>query len=527
MSWTGSRHALIVAVSRYEDPRLQGLCSPAADAERLARVLGDPDIGGFGVETALDAGASELRERIATFFGERRSDDLLLVHFSGHGVLDDAGELHLAARDTRTGPLLGATGVEASWLVKQITQSRSKRVVLLLDCCFSGAFPFGLRPRVGEDVPVVRHLGGRGRVVITASSAMEFAWEGDRLTGEASPSVFTEAVLEGLETGRADRDGDHWISVEELYDFVYERVQQRMPNQRPRIKSEVEGRILIARNAAAPPVEPLDVDAQLRALTRSHLVGARLGAVSELAELLEGTNPFLAQAARAELRRLSDDDSVRVSTAARGALGEPAEAVEEPARTPPSRGPARATVAPTSSWSIRLPAAPAAGATTAVAVAPASSVGPVVSAPVRAPSVPARLREHVIAMLLDAPIVFVVGTVTALILALPLLALSETVYNVVCYVALMPVGAAAYVGLLGRRGRPRTLGQWLCSLYVIRARGGWPTTPQRMLREGLKWFVPLGIAWLAHQGWRRAHGERWGRPFHDVLARTDLVRERR
>jgi uncharacterized RDD family membrane protein YckC len=470
-----------------------------------------------------------LRERIATFFGESRSDDLLLVHFSCHGVLDDAGELHLAARDTRTGPLLGATGIEASWLVKQITQSRSKRVVLLLDCCFSGAFPFGLRPRVGQDVPVVQHLGGRGRVVITASSAMEFAWEGDRLTGEASPSVFTEAVLEGLETGRADRDGDHWISVEELYDFVYEQVQQRMPHQRPRIKSEVEGRILIARNAAAPPVEPLDVDPHLRALARSHLFGARLGAVSELAELLEGTNPFLAQAARAELRRLSDDDSARVSAAARSALGEQREVVDEPAHTPPQHDrPARATLVPTSPWNVRLPAAPAPRAPTAVAaVAPASSVRPIVSPPVRAPSMPARLREHVVAMLLDAPIVLVVGILAALIPALPLIPLSDTVSSAVYYIAILPLGAAAYAGLLGRRGRRRTLGQWLCSLYVIRARGGWPTTRQRMLREGLKWFVPLGVAWLVHQGWRRAHGERWGRPFHDVLARTNLVRERR
>ena len=44
--------------------------------------------------------------------------------------------------------------------------------------------------------------GGRGRAVITASSAMEYAFEGDRLADDHSPqpSVFTSALVEGLAT---------------------------------------------------------------------------------------------------------------------------------------------------------------------------------------------------------------------------------------------------------------------------------------------------------------------------------------
>ena len=46
------------------------------------------------------------------------------------------------------------------------------------------------------------------RVVVTASSAMEYAFEGDQLTDDHSPrpSMFTSALVEGLATGDADRD---------------------------------------------------------------------------------------------------------------------------------------------------------------------------------------------------------------------------------------------------------------------------------------------------------------------------------
>ena len=470
MTAVGSRYALVVAGSHYEDPKLRQLRSPAVDAERLAVVLGDPTIGGFLVEAAIDEREGALRRQIAAFLASRRSDDLLLMHFSCHGVQDEAGELHLAACDTET-ELLGATSIAASWLSEQIARCRSKRAVLLLDCCFSGSFPFGMRARAGEGVAVTPRLGGRGRVVITASSAMEYSWEGDHLSGSASPSIFTQAVLEGLETGAADRDGDHWVSVDELYDFVCDRVREHTPYQRPQKKSDVDGVILLARAPTAP-------------------------------------RPPAAPPSR--------------STSTRRPPAPPPLTAPEVPRTPaPERhGPAPAVVS-----------AQAIGLVQRKPSAPTASAHPVVSAPIAANRVPAhvppRLRDHLVATLLDLTIVAVLGVVAALIPVLPLIPLSDAVSSAVYYATILPMGAAAYVGLLGRRGRTRTLGQWLCSLRVVAAHGGWTTTRRRMLREALKWFPPLGVAWLVRQGWRRAHGERWERPFHDVLARTELIRERR
>ena len=226
-----SRHALIVATANYSDSRLAQLRSPAADSEALAEVLGDPSRGDFEVQLGLNESHAELMRRIALFFRDRIPNDLLLLHLSCHGVKDENGELYLAAADTDL-DLLSATAIPAAWLNERIDRTRSRRTVLLLDCCFSGSFPAGVRHR-GSDMDAPRQLQGRGRAIITASNAMEYAYEGDELTGEGHPSFFTGAVVEGLRTGKADLDMDHLVSIDDLYHYVYDRVRERT-RTRPR-----------------------------------------------------------------------------------------------------------------------------------------------------------------------------------------------------------------------------------------------------------------------------------------------------
>ena len=137
------RRALIVANDTYEDPGLRQLRAPAADARALARVLGDPMIGGFDVTSVVNRPAHEVNLAVEDFFADRRPDDLLLVHFSCHGVKDEGGDLYFAMTDTRM-RRLGATGVSAEFVNRRMARSRSRRVVLLLDCCYAGAFERGM-----------------------------------------------------------------------------------------------------------------------------------------------------------------------------------------------------------------------------------------------------------------------------------------------------------------------------------------------------------------------------------------------
>jgi len=251
----GRRRALIVANDVYEHEGLERLSAPAADAEALAAVLGDAAIGGFEVDVVHNEPAHVIQGRVEDLFAESRADDVLLLHFSCHGLKGDSGELFFAAHNTRPNRL-ASTAVPADFVQRCMRASRSRSVVLLLDCCYGGAFSQGVRVRAAGDVNVFdsfsggRLGGGRGRAVITASSAMEYAFEGDRLADDKSgrPSVFTSALVEGLATGDADRDLDGWVSLNELYDYVFDKVQERNPHQTPGRDVEMQGELYLARN---------------------------------------------------------------------------------------------------------------------------------------------------------------------------------------------------------------------------------------------------------------------------------------
>lgn len=252
----GRRLALIVANWEYTDPKLSALRAPSQDARALAGVLRNPAVGNFAVKTMLNKPAQSVRRAVQEFFtrvgpdNKVGPDDLLLLYFSCHGIKDDGGRLFLATRDTDIG-LPDSTAVEASFISGLMDRSRSRRIVLLLDCCYSGAFARGLVPRGDDQVHVIDHFegSGRGRAVLTASTATEYSFEGDERSGRGQSSVFTTALVQGLKTGEADRDCDSYISVDELYSYVSDKVAEVTPSQTPnKWVFNVEGDLIIARS---------------------------------------------------------------------------------------------------------------------------------------------------------------------------------------------------------------------------------------------------------------------------------------
>lgn len=357
----GERKALIVACDDYTDPMLRQLRAPAQDAEGLGRVLSDPKIGGFDVQTVLNEPAYVITEAVEDFFADRKPDDLLLMHFSGHGVKDEAGDLYFAAATSKL-RRLAATAVSSAFVNGRMNRSRSKRIVLLLDCCYSGAFDSGMTARAGGGIDLQERLSGRGRAIITASSAMEYAFEGAELTdtADASPSVFTSALVRGLESGDADRDQDGIITLDELYDYVYDRVRETTPNQTPsKWTFGVQGDLHIARRAK-PVTTPSPLPPEIQSALENPLVSVRLGVVSELERLLHGSHAGLALAAKQALKKLTEDDSRTVSAAAIDLLGK-----KRHASTPPPAPQQAPTIVPSP------PAEPSPAATPPTAAAPA------------------------------------------------------------------------------------------------------------------------------------------------------------
>jgi uncharacterized caspase-like protein len=86
-----------------------------------------------------------VNEAVEEFFVDSSRDDLLLLYFSCHAVKDEGGELYFATANTKL-RRLGSTAVAAHFVNRRMSRSRSRRVVLLLDCCYAGAFERGSAP---------------------------------------------------------------------------------------------------------------------------------------------------------------------------------------------------------------------------------------------------------------------------------------------------------------------------------------------------------------------------------------------
>ena len=211
---------------------------------------------------------------------------------------------------------------------------RSERIALFLDCCFAGAFSSGMTRRAaGETAGVKDQFTGRGLVVITASDAMQYSFEGGRQVGEPpGPSPFTQAFVDGLRTGEADRNEDGQVSINELFDFLEDRVRETSPSQTP-TKSAVNqtGDWVIARSTRVPSVKLLPERVQL--LLKSGEPIDRLEAIIDLERIRSSPDKRTAQAATAAIQTLATDDSRRVAQRAAQRLGD----VEARGRRQPHR----------------------------------------------------------------------------------------------------------------------------------------------------------------------------------------------
>jgi hypothetical protein len=197
-------------------------------------------------------------------------------------------------------------------------QSRSKRQVLVLDCCNSGAFSQGTKAATGTSVGTATAFeSGYGRIILTASDSTQFAWEGDKVIGETDNSLFTHFLVQGLD-GEADLDGDGRITVDELYDYAYEKVKFATPKQTPsKFSGKQQGEILLRQITRIKDIKPASLPEELTEATEDSRTFVRESAVQQLAKLLKGKNLGLARSAREALERIErEDDSIRVRQAA-------------------------------------------------------------------------------------------------------------------------------------------------------------------------------------------------------------------
>ncbi|MFQ6327956.1 type VII secretion protein EccCb [Nocardia sp. CWNU-33] len=245
---TGRRLALFIANDTYHFEGLPRLYAPVSDAEQLRELLRDPEIGGFRpTEILTNESKAEIERSIERLFRGAEPEDVVLLYFSGHG-LRTRQNLYLATSNTDP-QLLSSTAVSSTFIRELIRESAAAAKIILLDCCYSGAF---LGADVVKSAPNIDDVGrelaaGDGICVLTASSAVETAEDGRAGSDKSAPlSVFTSALVKGIGTGLAD-NGSGLIGTHDLWTYVSADVRSRTSRQTPNHYGVFKDEVYVAR----------------------------------------------------------------------------------------------------------------------------------------------------------------------------------------------------------------------------------------------------------------------------------------
>jgi hypothetical protein len=199
-----------------DDSGLLPLLGPENDLAILARLLRDPERGSFEVYQFLDECSNKIMPAIARRLDGASSDDLFLIYYSGHGKLNRSGALCLATADTCEGAALNTTSIQARLLREVVEDSDCGQVVLILDCCYSGAVD--LR---GDVRSALQQVGeARGFHIVTATTSMQAAREAASEPGGKVLGKFTAALAYGIESGAADHVSKGKIYLSDLRRYL-------------------------------------------------------------------------------------------------------------------------------------------------------------------------------------------------------------------------------------------------------------------------------------------------------------------
>lgn len=222
---------------------LRELRGPANDVTELAELLSDQTRGQFDqVIPLIDKTRFEIVEQLEVVLGqEAAADDTVLIFYAGHGKLDSRGKLCLATADTKS-TALNASSIKTSILGEMAGESRCPLVVLLLDCCYSGAIGGTMGSR-GDLDSALKVSADKGLYILTASTGAQTAAEIEDNVGGKFMGKFTRTIADGIRSGAADHNQDGRITLLDLKTHV----QRKLTGQSPQYFAyESEGDPIIA-----------------------------------------------------------------------------------------------------------------------------------------------------------------------------------------------------------------------------------------------------------------------------------------
>jgi hypothetical protein len=234
------RYALLIGVRDYVDPGISRLPHTVADVVALEEVLtkaGYMVLTLHSAQTALHLlpTRANIWEGLDHLLADIQPNDLLLLHFGGHGEVRD-GKAYLLAADTREGALK-RTGIDLDELHQELERAQVQARILILDACHSGIGRSGgvMDPDFERHI----YLQAAGSATLAACRQNQKAHEHN-----TSPhGAFTYFLLQGLQ-GEASLD-QRYITFHNLNNYVTDQMKrwalQQGVQQTPNAITKLEG----------------------------------------------------------------------------------------------------------------------------------------------------------------------------------------------------------------------------------------------------------------------------------------------
>jgi caspase domain-containing protein len=230
---------VLIGVSAFE--QLPQLPTVRNNLGGLAAVLRDPEVWGIPDShcsvVADPHDATGLLDPLHAVL--KQAEDALVVYYAGHGLTDDQGDLNLTT--IRSRPNRVDTQVPYGWIRDAVRQSRARRTIIILDCCYSGR---AANQAMGFDMAYADQADVEGSFVLTATPENRQALA----PADQNYTAFTKELIDLLAAGISGEA--ELISLNQIFDNLRTRLGARsLPKPQARDRNNI-GSLTYVRNKA-------------------------------------------------------------------------------------------------------------------------------------------------------------------------------------------------------------------------------------------------------------------------------------
>ncbi len=217
-----SIYAVVVGVATYN--HMSSLKYTDDDAYHLYAFLKSPEGGAIpdeNISILIDDAATKksILNEIAKTFAKADKNDVVLLYMSGHGL---EGSFIPSDFDGINNQLMYTD------ILQLIDNTQAKHKLFIADACHSGSMYASKsisRVPVSDFYTKIKNSKG-GTAMLTSSKTDEVSLEYSGMRH----GLFSHYLIIGLK-GDANKNNDHFVSIEELYDYVYLNVRHHTNNK--------------------------------------------------------------------------------------------------------------------------------------------------------------------------------------------------------------------------------------------------------------------------------------------------------